>query len=102
LKNKGKLKGSVMLIRECIKKDVLAIRTTASVRETLKQLITHHIGLLLMRPATVVGEDSGLLRAYAIMQKHDLHDLPIVDQSGRIIGIASRVDIATQILSDWQ
>jgi hypothetical protein len=52
-----------MLIRECIKKDVLAIRTTASVRETLKQLITHHIGLLLMRPATVVGEDCGLPRA---------------------------------------
>ena len=55
----------------------------------------------LMRLATVVREDSGLLRAYAIMLQHDLHDLPVIDQDGRLAGIASRVDIGTRILAGW-
>jgi CBS-domain-containing membrane protein len=56
----------------------------------------------LMRPATVVHEDSGLIRAYALMLQHDLHDLPVVDEAGRLCGIASRVDIGTTILSGWK
>lgn len=56
----------------------------------------------LMRPGTVVQAESGLLRAYALMLQHDLHDLPVVDEAGRLIGIASRVDIGTMILAGWQ
>jgi CBS domain-containing protein len=56
----------------------------------------------LMRPGTVVQADSGLIRAYALMLQHDLHDLPVVDAAGRLIGIASRVDIGTTILASWQ
>lgn len=56
----------------------------------------------LMRPGTVVQAESGLLRAYALMLQHDLHDLPVVDAAGRLIGIASRVDIGTTILASWQ
>ncbi|MBE0698513.1 MAG: CBS domain-containing protein [Anaerolineaceae bacterium] len=56
----------------------------------------------LMRPGTVVRADSGLIRAYAIMLQYDLHDLPVVDGAGRLIGIASRVDIGTTILANWQ
>ena len=55
-----------------------------------------------MRLATVVPEDSGLVRAYALMLQHDLHDIPVVDQNGRLSRIASRVDIGTKILSNWQ
>lgn len=64
--------------------------------EVLSQPVT-----TLMRPATVVSEDSGLIRAYAIMLQHDLHDLPVVDETGRLAGIASRVDIGTRILTGW-
>jgi CBS domain-containing protein len=56
----------------------------------------------LMRPATTVREDSGLLRAYALMLQHKLHDLPVVNEEGILTGIASRVDIGTTILAGWK
>lgn len=55
----------------------------------------------LMRPVTSVEETSGLLRATALMMKHNLHDLPVVSEDGTLVGIASRVDIGTAILSSW-
>ena len=55
----------------------------------------------LMRAGAVVTEDSGLLRSYALMLQYELHDLPVVDQDGRLTGIASRVDIGTTILASW-
>lgn len=56
----------------------------------------------IMRTGTVVLEDSGLVRAYALMLQHDLHDLPVIDKNGRLVGIASRVDIGTHIISNWR
>jgi CBS-domain-containing membrane protein len=41
-----------------------------------------------------VEEDCGLMHALVTMVKHQLQDLPIVDKAGRLVGIASRVDIA--------
>ncbi len=41
-----------------------------------------------------VEENCGLLHALVTMVKHQLQDLPIVDEAGRLVGIASRVDIA--------
>ena len=41
-----------------------------------------------------VEEDDGLMHAMVTMLKHQLQDLPIVDKAGRLVGIASRVDIA--------
>lgn len=55
----------------------------------------------LMMPAVTVHEDSGLLRAYALMLQHDLHDMPVVSKEGKLVGVASRVDIGTAILSAW-
>lgn len=55
-----------------------------------------------MRPATVVNQNSGLLRAYAFMLEHKLHDLPVVDDHGILVGIASRVDIGAAILVTWE
>jgi CBS-domain-containing membrane protein len=149
-----------MFIRDCMKKNVVSVPMTASVRDAVLLLVSRHIGLLpvldseqrpvgvvglrdllnlalpsafhlltdvdfigdfgaleayrpdesvlsqgiagLMRPATVVREESGLIRAYAFMLQHDLHDLPVVDDTGRLSGIASRVDIGTKILAGWQ
>jgi CBS domain-containing protein len=56
----------------------------------------------LMRPAFTVDEDSGLLRTYALMLQHNLHDIPVVSKDGKLIGITSRVDIGAAILSTWQ
>jgi len=55
-----------------------------------------------MQPPVTIEEDCGLLRAYAVLDKHSLRDLPVVDKAGRLVGIASRVDIAVAFLSAWQ
>jgi CBS domain-containing protein len=56
----------------------------------------------LIKPAITVEEQDGLLRAYALMLQHDLHDILVVSKEGKLSGIASRVDIGTAILSAWQ
>lgn len=55
----------------------------------------------LMKPAITVEEDCGLLRAYALMLQHNLHDMPVVSKDGKLMGITSRVDIGVAILSTW-
>lgn len=55
----------------------------------------------LMKPAISVTEDTGLLRAYALMLQHDLHDMLVVSSEGTLVGVASRVDIGSAILSAW-
>ena len=55
----------------------------------------------LIRPVITVKEDCGLLRAYALMLQQNLHDMPVVSEDGKLVGIASRVDIGSAILSTW-
>ncbi|MEW6029867.1 MAG: HPP family protein [Chloroflexota bacterium] len=55
----------------------------------------------LMRDAFSVDEECGLLRAYALMLQHNLHDMPVVSKAGKLVGITSRVDIGAAILSIW-
>ncbi len=56
----------------------------------------------LMRRPTTIEADCGLLRAYVLMRQRDLHDLPVVGAGGTLVGIVSRVDIATAVLASWQ
>jgi CBS domain-containing protein len=55
----------------------------------------------LMKPPFAVPQECGLLRAYALMLQHNLHDLLVVSAEGKLIGIASRVDIGRAILRAW-
>ena len=55
----------------------------------------------LMQPPCAVEQTCGLLRAYATMLKHDIRDLPIINRAGRLVGLASRVDIASAFLAPW-
>jgi CBS domain-containing protein len=54
-----------------------------------------------MTPPVSVQEESGLLRAFAFIHKHQLLDLPVVDQQDRLVGLASRVDIGRALLANW-
>jgi predicted transcriptional regulator len=56
----------------------------------------------LMKDVFTVEEDCGLLRAYALMLQHNLHDIIVVDKNGKLAGIASRVDIGISILKSWE
>lgn len=148
-----------MNISQCMKRRVISILETATIREAAAVFVKNHVGLLpildrqeklagvvglrdllslqlpdfvsfiadvdfvhdfgavetthppadvldqsiqtLMKPAITVPEDCGLLRAYALMLQHQLHDMPVVSADGRLAGIASRVDMGTAILSAW-
>ena len=78
-------------------KDFGAVENTQPTAEILARPVT-----TLMKPATTVKENCGLLRAYALMLQHKLHDLPVVSEDGALTGIASRVDVGTAILASWQ
>ena len=77
--------------------DFGAVETTRPSAETLDRSIR-----TLMIPPITVEEGAGLLRAYALMLQHDLHDILVVSDDGRLTGVASRVDIGTAILSTWE
>jgi CBS-domain-containing membrane protein len=55
----------------------------------------------MMHPPISVNSESGLIRAYSLLHKHQLHDLPVVDENRTLVGIASRVDIGTAFISNW-
>lgn len=54
-----------------------------------------------MTPPISAKGDCSLLRASALIKKHNLLDLPVVDDDERLIGIASLVDIGTKFLQSW-
>lgn len=56
----------------------------------------------LMREPTSVAASTGLLRAEATMRQHDLRDLPVVDGEGRLVGLASWVDVGVAYLDAWR
>jgi CBS domain-containing protein len=76
--------------------DFGAVETTRPQPEVLAQPVTS-----LMQPVRTIEQDSGLLRTYALMLQRDLSDMPVVNESGQLVGIVSRVDIGTAVLSLW-
>lgn len=55
-----------------------------------------------MKSPVYVDDSCGLSRAFALLHHHNLTDLPVVDSEHRLVGIASRVDIGTTILKNWE
>jgi CBS domain-containing protein len=76
--------------------DFGAVETTRPDRRLLSQSIS-----TLMEPVFTIEEESGLLRAYAIMLQNEISDLPVTNSTGGLVGIVSRVDIGSAILSLW-
>jgi CBS domain-containing protein len=54
----------------------------------------------IMEKAVSVEDDCALIRALSIMEKNRIRDLPVV-RKGKLVGIASRVDIGRTFLSTW-
>jgi CBS-domain-containing membrane protein len=61
----------------------------------------HHMVKSVMQAPVSVEESCGLVRASALLHKHRVLDLPVVDGEGHLVGIASRVDIGTAIMEEW-
>ena len=54
----------------------------------------------IMEGPVSVEDDCTLIRALSFMEKHSIRDLPVV-KNGKLVGIASRVDIGRAFLSIW-
>lgn len=65
-----------------------------------KDVICRYVEEIMTTPVSVQA-DSGLLRAFSLLNHHRLSDLPVVDDQNVLIGIASRVDIGTALLANW-
>jgi CBS domain-containing protein len=76
--------------------DFGAVESTRPAREQLTKPVT-----TLMQRVMTIEEYSGLLRAYALLLQYDLTDMPVVNKAGELVGIVSRVDIGTAVLSLW-
>lgn len=55
----------------------------------------------IMQPVETIDKDCGLMRVYAIMLKDEIFDLPVTNEKGELVGLVSRVDIGTGILTTW-
>ncbi len=149
-----------MQIRDCMKRNVISISTSATIGQAAARLAARRIGMLpvvdqdgrlvgilqmsdllelvmpdflkfiqdfdfvhdfgalesqrpsaesmarsiqeVMQEPLSVREDCGLLRAFSLLDQHDLIDIPVVTAGGRLVGIASRVDVGTALLSQWR
>ncbi len=55
----------------------------------------------IMHQPVFCEETSSLLRAAALIRQYGLVDLPVVDNEGRLVGLASHVDIGTALMRNW-
>jgi predicted transcriptional regulator len=76
--------------------DFGAVETTRPAPKLLAKPVTS-----IMQPVMTIEEDSGLLRAYAIMLQNKIYDLPVTNATGGLVGIVSLVDIGAAVLSMW-
>lgn len=76
--------------------DFGAIETTKPNAELLTRSVT-----TIMKPVDTIDKDCGLMRVYAIMLKDEIFDLPVTNENGELVGIVSRVDLGTGILTMW-
>ena len=53
-----------------------------------------------MEEPVAMEDDAGLVHALSVMEKHNLKDL-IVTRDGKLVGIASQVDIGRAFLTDF-
>jgi CBS domain-containing protein len=55
----------------------------------------------IMEKPVAVEEHTSLIRALSLMESHNLTDLLVVNEDGKLVGLTSRVDIGRAFLADW-
>jgi CBS domain-containing protein len=72
---------------------------TSPSQESMDKMRIRLVSEIMAKPITV-EDDCSLIRALAIMHKHNLGDLPVLKQ-GKLVGICSRVDIGRAFFAEW-
>lgn len=73
-----------------------AIEEHVPSQETLMQPVS-----TLMHPPVSVESDCGLVRAFSVLYKEGILDLPVVDVQNVLVGIVSSIDIGTAYITNW-
>jgi len=55
----------------------------------------------IMEEPISVQQESGVLRAAALLHFRDLRDLPVVDDMGALVGLVSHVDLGIALMDGW-
>ena len=76
--------------------DFGAIESTIPEKEVLSRPVTS-----IMQSVVSINKDCGLMRVFAIMLHDEIFDMMVTNDAGELVGIVSRVDIGTGILSSW-
>jgi CBS-domain-containing membrane protein len=77
-------------------RDFGAVESRMPALETLMRPVKQ-----VMEEPVCVEETGGLTHAFALLHRHSLSDLPVINAKGQLIGIVSRVDVGTALLSNW-
>jgi CBS domain-containing protein len=67
--------------------------------ESLRRASSLRVADIMEKPVSA-EESYSLVRALSIMEKYGIADLPVV-REGKLVGLASRVDIGRAFLSKW-
>ncbi len=83
--------------------DVDFVRTFGAANEIQPTIedVNKKVSEVMEAPFCVI-ETCGLTRAFTQLHHHNLTDLPVVDEKHHLVGIASRVDVGTAILKEWE
>jgi CBS domain-containing protein len=69
-------------------------------RRPSPETLARPVSEIMQEPISVQAE-SGVLRAFSLLRKHQLHDLPVVDADLHVVGIVSPVDMGTAFVANW-
>jgi CBS domain-containing protein len=84
---------------------LLAESQTDQLDEVLRQLADQRAGDIMSSPAITINEDQSLDEAVGLMLAKSVKRLPVVDKTGRLTGILSRLDIFKTVMQeapDWK
>ncbi|MCL2459102.1 MAG: DUF190 domain-containing protein [Desulfobulbus sp.] len=83
---------------------LLAESAQTSIDAAMAAMARRRVGEIMTAPAVTISNDRPLAEAVELMLARQLKRLPVVDKSGRLVGILSRLDIFRTVMReapDW-
>lgn len=71
-------------------------------RDAAKAARKDPISSWMTTPALTIDADTRIVECAALMLKHEVHRLPVVDADGALVGIITRTDVFNALLSKYK
>jgi CBS domain-containing protein len=69
-------------------------------RKELQKISRTNIGSMMTKKTISVDPETNLYEAAAILQKHDINRLPVIDKKGKLVGIICREDLVRSLIEE--